>query len=201
MWPISLPHGISKKTLRMFATSRRILSNIEELLGGMRASFSRTKIYGGGTNNRDTSVKVIRHYSGISSAHIYPFPPCFFSLPLDWKIASPAVFFHPFSIPAFLINQQTSINKLTRECTYSVTYAVPSFGEIQRKLESFARTTPDAGYHFAKQGNSSRIGFLNSSQWLAPWSNCWNVASGRAGFLNFRSTSREHDPPQRCWTY
>lgn len=59
MWPISLPHGISKKTLRMFATSRRILSNIEELLGGMRASFSRTKIYGGGTNDRDTSVKVI----------------------------------------------------------------------------------------------------------------------------------------------
>lgn len=38
---------------------------------------------------------------------------------------------------------------------------------MERKLESFARTTPDAGYHFAKQGVQYR--FLKLiSKWLSP---------------------------------
>lgn len=101
---------------------------------------------------------------------------------------------------SFSSTEQTSINKLTRECTYSwpTLYQVSarSNGNWSRLLAR--HLTLDI--ILRNKETVSRIGFLNSSQWLSPWSNCWNVASGRAGFLNFRSTSRERDPPQRCST-
>lgn len=154
MWPISFPHGISKKTLRMFATSRRILSNIEELLGGMRASFSRTKIYRGRwrhEHHRDTSVKVISvtlafrvhtsiHFHRVSSRYS-----------LDREIA---LFFyqnffsnnsslHPF--PAFSI-KQTNVSTSWRESARIRNDGVPDFGEETGVVCS--RHT--WGYHFTK---------------------------------------------------
>lgn len=158
MWPISFPHGISKKTLRMFATSRRILSNIEELLGGMRASFSRTKIYRGWwrhEHHRDTSVKVIPvtlafrvhtsiHFHRVSSRYS-----------LHWEIAAyffikisfQTKFFSPsFSpIPAFSI-KQTNVSTSWRESARIRNDGVPDFGEETGVVCS----SHTWGYHFTK---------------------------------------------------
>lgn len=122
-------------------------------------------------------LKLYRHYSGTSSAPIYPFPSRFFSLPLDWEIASPVFFYQnfserslhsPFSIPIFLVNRTNKYQQVDTRVHVFVTDVVPSFGEIQRKLESFARTTPDAGYHFAKQGNSFTYRFLKLISMVIP---------------------------------
>lgn len=152
---------------------------------------------GGGTNGRDTSVKVIPalrwHFE---CTHLSISTPCFFSLPLDWEIAGPAVFFYQnfFSLsilgpPAFLIKtneQKVSTSWKQRECIRNVRH-VPSFQE--RSSGNWSRLLArHLTLDIILRNKEYSIGFLNSSPNGYP-PNCWNVASGRAGFLNSRSTS------------
>lgn len=166
---------------------------------------------GGGTNDRDTSVKVI-------PALQWHFECAHLSISIAFLLVtarlrnreSRRIFLSkflrtisPFSILHPYLSRQQNKQVSTSwqwECTYSwpTLYQVSarSNGNWSRLLAR--HLTLDI--ILRNKETVSRIGFLNSSQWLSSWSNCWNVASGRAGFLNFRSTSRERDPPQRCST-
>lgn len=109
---------------------------------------------------------------------------------------------YPFSVPPPFSSKRTNKKYQQVENSESVfvTYAMYQLFQ-ERSNGNWSRLLArHLTLDIILRNKEYSIGFLNSSPNGYP-PNCWNVASGRAGFLNSRSTSREHDPPQRCPTY